>query len=142
MLVTIPEWKAAADDTKAGVPVILGYDTTHAPLYPPEGLYVDGTAIYDQSSGKPRLLIQSGAGDVQLHGHTYAPATDPVAAGNLFEDTRCVIAKSIRQHDPALNRRKEKPHIYLVDPYDPGHKTPLLMVHGLQSTPQYPSPNL
>ena len=27
-----------------------------------------------------------------------------------------------------------EPHIYLLEPYDP-EKTPLLMVHGLQSTP-------
>lgn len=33
---------------------------------------------------------------------------------------------------PAAMRRK--PQIYLLDPYDPD-KTPLLMVHGLQSTP-------
>ena len=32
---------------------------------------------------------------------------------------------------PAMRR---KPQIYLLDPYDPD-KTPLLMVHGLQSTP-------
>ena len=32
--------------TEAGIPVVLGYETKTATLYPPEGLFVDATVIY------------------------------------------------------------------------------------------------
>ena len=36
-----------ANAAEVGIPVVLGYETKAAPLYPPEGLFVDATAIYE-----------------------------------------------------------------------------------------------
>ena len=71
---------------------------------------------------------------VMLNGRTYKLAVDPTGAGDHLKLRAKQLAKSgfagmIR---PASMSRK--PQIYLLDPYDP-NKTPLLMVHGLQSTP-------
>jgi hypothetical protein len=36
----------ASNEMRAGIPLLLGYETKKAPLYSPEGLFVDATAIY------------------------------------------------------------------------------------------------
>jgi pimeloyl-ACP methyl ester carboxylesterase len=119
---------------QAGIPLLLGYQTKRAPLYPPEGLFVDATAIYDRTNGQRRFAILSGTSEVKLNGHTYTLAADHTAAGDYLKLRAKRLAKSgfasmIRPF--AVSR---KPQIYLLDPYDP-NKIPLLMVHGLQSTP-------
>lgn len=125
---------STANGTKAGVPVVLGYETKEAGLYPPEGLFVDATAVYNHESGKPRFSIICNANEVVISGHAYPLAANHNAAGDHLKFRAKRFAKSgfsamIR---PSLALRK--PQIYLLDPYDP-NKIPLLMVHGLQSTP-------
>jgi hypothetical protein len=66
--VEAPTSPAIASATDAGVPVVAGYKTRQAPLYPPEGLFVDATAIYDRAAGHPRFAIRYKAGDVILNG--------------------------------------------------------------------------
>ena len=136
ILISIPAGKTAADATKAGIPVILGYDTTHAPAsIRPRAIYVDGTAIYDRSSRTTQTVDSDhDAGTVQLHEHSYALAVNPVAATDLLKLRARALAKSGFSGMIRPESAKRKPHIYLIDPYDP-RKTPLLMVHGLQSTP-------
>ena len=65
---TSPSMASAAD---AGIPVVVGYDTREAPLYPPEGLFVDATAIYDRVAGLPRFSLRYRASKVTLNGRTY-----------------------------------------------------------------------
>jgi hypothetical protein len=36
----------ASNRIPAGIPMVIGYETKEAPLYPPEGLFLDATAIY------------------------------------------------------------------------------------------------
>ena len=59
---------------------------------------------------------------------------NPIGAGDQLKERAKRLAKSgfMSMIRPAKMQRK--PQIYLLDPYDP-NKTPLLMVHGLQSTP-------
>ncbi|HEY5792693.1 MAG TPA: hypothetical protein VIS74_05300, partial [Chthoniobacterales bacterium] len=61
-------------------------------------------------------------------------AVDPTAAGDHLKKRARHLARSgfVSMIRPASMERK--PRIYLLDPYDPD-KIPLLMVHGLQSTP-------
>jgi hypothetical protein len=42
-----------------GIPLVVGYETNDAPLYPPEGLFVDATAIYERVNGQPKFSILS-----------------------------------------------------------------------------------
>jgi pimeloyl-ACP methyl ester carboxylesterase len=132
--IEVPTSRSIASAADAGIPVVVGYDTREAPLYPPEGLFVDATAIYDRVAGRPRFSLRYKASAVMLNGRTYKLAVDPTGAGDHLKLRAKQLAKSgfagmIR---PASMSRK--PQIYLLDPYDP-NKTPLLMVHGLQSTP-------
>ena len=125
---------SAPNGTPAGIPMVVGYDTKNAHLYPPEGLFVNATAIYDRATGQPRFSILSNRSAVKLNGHTYALAANHTAAGDHLK----LRAKHLAQSGFANMIRPfsglRKPQIYLLDPYDP-NKIPLLMVHGLQSTP-------
>jgi pimeloyl-ACP methyl ester carboxylesterase len=128
---TSPSMASAAD---AGIPVVAGYDTREAPLYPPEGLFVDATAIYDRVAGRPRFSLRYRASKVTLNGRTYKLAADPTGAGDHLKLRAKRLAKSGFAGMIRPSSMPRKPQIYLLDPYDP-NKTPLLMVHGLQSTP-------
>jgi hypothetical protein len=132
--VEAPTSPAIASATDAGVPVVAGYETRQAPLYPPEGLFVDATAIYDRAAGHPRFAIRYKAGDVILNGRPYKLAAAPTGASEHLKLRARRLAKSGFAGMIRPFSMSRKPQIYLLDPYDP-HKTPLLMVHGLQSTP-------
>jgi pimeloyl-ACP methyl ester carboxylesterase len=123
-----------SDGKQIGVPLVVGYDTKDAPLYPPEGLFVDGTAIYQRARGQAKFWILSGRSDVLLNGRFYSLAANHSAAGDHLK----LRAKRLAESGFAGMIRPlsalRKPQIYLLDPYDP-NRIPLLMVHGLQSTP-------
>ena len=118
----------------AGIPVVLGYETKNAPLYPPEGLFVDACVLYERDSGEARVEIQTESDHIVLNGNRFQLAENPIGAGDQLKERAKRLAKSgfMSMIRPAAMQRK--PQIYLLDPYDP-NKTPLLMVHGLQSTP-------
>ncbi len=132
--VEVPPSPAIAGPAEAGVPVVVGYDTREAPLYPPEGLFVDATAIYDRPAGHPRFSIRYATTDVMLKGRTYRLAINPTGAGNHLKLRAKAFAKSGFEGMIRPSSMLRKPQIYLLDPYDP-NKIPILMVHGLQSTP-------
>ena len=121
-------------ERSAGIPVVLEYDTKAAPLFPPEGLFVDGSVLYERSPGGAKVKVRTESGDIVLNGKRFQLARNPIGAGHQLEERAQRLAKSgfISMIRPA--RMPRKPQIYLLDPYDP-NKTPLLMVHGLQSTP-------
>jgi pimeloyl-ACP methyl ester carboxylesterase len=132
--VEVPPPPDVAQPSEAGVPVVAGYDTRAAPLYPPEGLFVDATAIYDRPAEHPRFSIRYATTEVMLKGRTYRLAINPTGAGDHLKLRAKQLAKSGFAgmiHPASMSR---KPQIYLLDPYDP-NKIPILMVHGLQSTP-------
>lgn len=132
--VEVPTSHSVAGAADPGIPVVAGYDTRGAPLYPPEGLFVDATAIYDRVAGRPRFSLRYKASVVMLNGCTYKLAVDPTGAGNHLKLRAKRLAKSGFAGMIRPLSMSRKPQIYLLDPYDP-NKTPLLMVHGLQSTP-------
>jgi pimeloyl-ACP methyl ester carboxylesterase len=133
-LVQIVAPPSASNATRIGIPIVVGYETKNESLYPPEGLFVDATAIYDRTGGRPRFSILSKASDIKLNGHTYGLAASHTAAGDHLKLRAKRFAHSgfVSMIRPFAALRK--PQIYLLDPYDP-NKIPLLMVHGLQSTP-------
>ena len=55
--VQVVEPSPASNGAQVGVPMLIGYETKDAPLYPPEGLFVDVTAVYDRIRGQPRFSI-------------------------------------------------------------------------------------
>ena len=118
----------------AGIPVVLEYETKDAPLYPPEGLFVDACVLYERGPGGAKVEVRTESGDIVLNGKSHQLASNPIAAGGRLKEHAKRLAKSgfISMIRPA--RMPRKPQIYLLDPYDPD-KTALLMVHGLQSTP-------
>lgn len=124
----------SADPTALGIPIVLGYDSSNAPLYPPEGLFVDATAVYEHSGRKRSLHLVTGQRTLDVEGHELPLAFDPTGASNHLKTRAKELASSgFRSMIRPLSMTR-KPQIYLLEPYDP-EKTPLLMVHGLQSTP-------
>jgi pimeloyl-ACP methyl ester carboxylesterase len=132
--VQIVALSSASNTMPAGIPMVVGYDTKNAPLYPPEGLFVDATAIYDRATGQPRFSILSNRSAVNLNGRTYTIAANHTGAGDHLKLRAKHLARSGFANMIRPFSGLRKPQIYLLDPYDP-NKLPLLMVHGLQSTP-------
>src|SRR6202008_4032995 len=92
--VEFPPPSAIVRPSEVGVPVVAGYDTRDAPLYPPEGLFVNATAIYDRLAGHPRFSIRYATTDVMLKGRTYRLAIDPSGAGDHLKLRAKAFAKS------------------------------------------------
>jgi triacylglycerol esterase/lipase EstA (alpha/beta hydrolase family) len=117
-----------------GVPMLLEYDTSRAALYPREGLLTSATAVYRRVNGEPHLSLISAKTTIDLNGSTFALAHDDAAP--ITEMTRrgrhVAQAGFSGMIDPA--KMPVKAGIFLTEPYDP-NKIPVLMVHGLQSTP-------
>lgn len=110
-------------------------------LRPPEGIFAPMTAVLDRKNTKHgeqwtlRFLSP-----IKRETIFFANRTEPLAAD--FSAPIAVLiqhAEDLRKSgfrgmlNPTTNRvRREK--LYLIQPYDP-KKIPLIMVHGLQSTP-------
>jgi pimeloyl-ACP methyl ester carboxylesterase len=132
--VQIAASSSGSNEQQIGVPLVVGYETKDAPLYPPEGLFVDGTAIYERVNGQPRFSILSYRDEVFVRGRSYSLAANHNAAGDHLKlRARHFAASGFAGMIRPLSASR-KPQIYLLDPYDP-KKIPVLMVHGLQSTP-------
>jgi pimeloyl-ACP methyl ester carboxylesterase len=131
--IEIPKNSRPSSET-IGIPIVLGYDTKNFPLYPPEGLFVDASALVRTIDGKTSLEFSTDRESIRIDGADYKLAIDPTGAGLHLERQARKLAKSgfISMLRPSSMERR--PQIYLLDPYDPA-KIPLLMVHGLQSTP-------
>jgi hypothetical protein len=72
--------------------------------------------------------------DVVLKGRTYRLAINPSGTGDHLKLRAKAFAKSGFEAMIRPSSMSRKPQVYLLDPYDPS-KIPILMVHGLQSTP-------
>ena len=59
----------ASNRPEAGIPMVVGYETKSAHLYPPEGLFLDATAIYDRSARRPRFSLLAQGTTVARRGH-------------------------------------------------------------------------
>lgn len=125
---------STTSNSEAGAPIVIQYEVPPQSHYPPEGLFVNGTAVYEKTGGGARVVIHTGGGRIRIGQRSYDAAMDPVAAGDHLNRLSGKLGGSgfINMIRPLGSSRK--PRVYLLDPYDP-EKIPLLMVHGLQSTP-------
>jgi pimeloyl-ACP methyl ester carboxylesterase len=85
-------------------------------------------------NGQPKFSILSNKRNVLLNGRTFSLATNHNAAGDHLRLRAKHLAQSAFAGMIRPLSAQRRPQIYLLDPYDP-NKIPLLMVHGLQSTP-------
>jgi triacylglycerol esterase/lipase EstA (alpha/beta hydrolase family) len=122
------------DPNSVGIPLLVELDTSHAPVYPPDGLLIAGALIYKRSGQTAHLFPVTGESSIELKGTRYPLAIDNYALGVALRHRTKAIAQIglHRMLHPAATGPKTQ--IYLIDPYDP-NKIPLLLVHGLQSTP-------
>jgi Alpha/beta hydrolase family len=126
--------RLTTESGEVGVPMLLDYDTSRAPLYPRDGLLTSATAVYRRVNGEPHLSLIAAKSTVELNGSTFAPNRDdaaPIAA--MSRRGRYVAHGGFRNmlrpasmHEPS--------GIFLTEPYDP-NKAIVLIVPGLQSTP-------
>jgi triacylglycerol esterase/lipase EstA (alpha/beta hydrolase family) len=116
-----------------GAPVILEYDTTRTPIYPRDGLFLSATAIYRRVHGAMHLSFIAGDSSTKLGRSVYPLVTDQTASTDMLVRRARHVAQSglTNMLHPDV---RAKGQIVLSAPYDP-NKIPVLLVHGLQSTP-------
>ena len=116
-----------------GAPVVLEYDTSRASIYPREGMFLSATAIYRRVHNQPHLSFIADDNSITLGRSTYPLVTDHAAATSMLVRRARRVAQSGLTNllHPDIRAKGE---IVLTAPYDP-NKIPILLVHGLQSTP-------
>ena len=119
---------------KVGVPMLLDYDTTNAPLYPRDGLVISATAVYRRIDGESHLSLLSDKNAIELNGATYPLKIDNVAPVTEMSRRGRHVARSGFRNMLRPGSMRERSGIFLTQPYDP-KKAIVLMVPGLQSTP-------
>ena len=129
-----PASSAANDPTTVGAAMLLEYDTSNSPLYPGDGLMVAASAIYRRVEGKPHLSLLTGGSKIKLDGSTYRGNLDKVAPITAMSRRGRHLARSGFRYMLSQSTMRERPGIYLTEPYDPNRMI-LLMLPGLQSTP-------
>ena len=122
------------ESAEIGIPMLLDYDTSRAPLYPRDGLSCSATAVYKRVNGEPHLSLVRSKSTIELNGSTFALNRDdaaPIAA--MSSRGRSVAHSGFRNMLRPASMR-EPSGIFLTEPYGP-NKAIVLMVPGLQSTP-------
>ena len=117
-----------------GVPMLLDYDTSRAPLYPRDGLLCSATAVYRRVNGEPHLSLISSKTTIELNGSTFALNRDDAAPIAAMSSRGRYVARSGFRNMLRPASMRERSGIFLTEPYDP-NKAIVLMVPGLQSTP-------
>jgi hypothetical protein len=108
---------SGSDGKQIGVPLVVGYETKDAPLYPPEGLFVDATAIYQRARGQAKFQILSNKSDILLNGRVYSLSANHNAAGDHLKLRAKHFAASGFAGMVRPLSASRKPQIYLLDPY-------------------------
>ncbi len=119
---------------EVGVPILLDYDTSRAPLYPRDGLLCSATAVYRRVNGEPHLSLLSGQKRIELNGSTFALRRDDAAPITAMARRGRHVAGTGFRNMLRPGSMRERSGIFLTEPYDP-EKIIVLMVPGLQSTP-------
>ena len=117
-----------------GVPMLLDYDTSHAPLYPRDGLICSATAVYRRVNGEPHLSLIRSKTTIELNGSTFALNRDDAAPIAAMSNRGRSVARSGFRNMLRQASMRERTGIFLTEPYDP-NKAIALLVPGLQSTP-------
>lgn len=129
-----PETRAPNETTGAGVPMLLDYDTSHASLYPRDGLIIPATAVYRRIDGTPHLSLLTAKKTVELSGATYPLNIDNAAPVTAMARRGRHVARAGFRNMLRPAAMPEGPRIFLTEPYDP-NKITVLLIPGLQSTP-------
>lgn len=116
-----------------GAPVVLEYDTRRASIYPRDGMFLSATAIYQRVHNQPHLSFIADRTSIALGRLIYPLVTNKTAATSMLVRRSRRVARSGLTNllHPDVRAKAE---IVLTAPYDP-NKIPILLVHGLQSTP-------
>jgi triacylglycerol esterase/lipase EstA (alpha/beta hydrolase family) len=122
------------ESTDVGVPMLLDYDTSSAPLYPRDGLLCSATAVYRRVNGAPHLSLISGKTTIELNGSTFALNRDDAAPIAAMSSRGRHVARSGFRNMLRPGSMRERSGIFLTEPYNP-NKAIVLIVPGLQSTP-------
>jgi pimeloyl-ACP methyl ester carboxylesterase len=122
------------ESTDVGIPVLLDYDTSRAPLYPRDGLFCSATAVYRRVNGEGHLSLISTQNTIELNGSTFALNRDDAAPIAAMASRGRHVARSGFRNMLRPAAMREPSGVFLTEPYDP-NKAIVLMVPGLQSTP-------
>ena len=114
--------------------MLLDYDTSRAPLYPRDGLFISATAVYRRINGEPHLSLITTQNAIELNGSAFALSRDDVAPIAAMSRRGRYVARSGFRNMLRPASMRERSGIFLTEPYDP-KKAIVLMVPGLQSTP-------
>ena len=129
-----PRSRMPSQPDALGIPMLLDYDTSRAPLYPRDGLLISATAVYRRIDGEPHLSLVSGKATIDLKGSSYPLKIDNLAPITEMSRRGRHVARSGFRNMLRPGSMRERSGIFLTEPYDP-KKTIVLMVPGLQSTP-------
>jgi hypothetical protein len=130
----VPRARMRDQPAALGVPMLLDYDTSSAPLYPRDGLMISATAVYRRMDGEPHLSLVRGKATIELNGSTYPLKVDKVAPITAMTRRGRHVARAGFWNMLRPAAMRERTGIFLTEPYDP-KKAIVLMVPGLQSTP-------
>jgi pimeloyl-ACP methyl ester carboxylesterase len=122
------------ESADVGVPMLLDYDTSSAPLYPPDGLTCSATAIYRRVNGERHLSLITTQNTITLNGSVFALNRDDAAPITAMSKRGGYVARSGFRNMLSPASMRERTGIFLTEPYDP-NKAIVLLVPGLQSTP-------
>jgi hypothetical protein len=122
------------EPAEVGVPMLLDFDTSRAPLYPRDGLLCSATVVYRRVNGEPHLSLITAKTTLELNGSTFALNRDDAAPIAAMSSRGRHVARSGFRNMLRPEAMRERSGIFLTEPYDP-NKAIVLMVPGLQSTP-------
>jgi pimeloyl-ACP methyl ester carboxylesterase len=122
------------ESAAVGIPMLLDYNTSRAPLYPRDGLLTSATAVYRRVNGEPHVSLITSKTTIELNGSTFALNRDDAAAIAAMARRGRHVARSGFRNMLRPAAMREPSGIFLTEPYDP-NKAVVLMVPGLQSTP-------
>jgi pimeloyl-ACP methyl ester carboxylesterase len=126
--------RLANESAGVGIPILLNYDTSGAPLYPRDGLLCSATAVYRRINGEPHLSLITKKNTVELNGSTFPLNRDDAAPIAAMSSRGRHVARSGFRNLLRPASMRERSGIFLTEPYD-RNKAIVLMVPGLQSTP-------
>jgi len=129
-----PRSRIPNESADVGIPMLLDYDTSRAPLYPPDGLTCSATAVYRRVNGERHLSLISTRNTIELNGSTFALNRDDAAPIAAMSSRGRSVAGSGFKNMVSPGSMRERTGIFLTEPYDP-NKAIVLLVPGLQSTP-------
>ena len=126
--------RLANESAGVGIPMLLDYDTSRAPLYPRDGLLCSATAVYRRVNGERHLSLISTQNTIELNGSTFGLNRDNAAPIAAMSSRGRSVARSGFRNMLSPASMRERTGIFLTEPYDP-NKAIVLIVPGLQSTP-------